>query len=158
MPKITLTPTQKKDLRYFFEFQRDPEACYLAAFTSQDPNNKAAYLEKWEKLLLDPSIQVRTIKVGRAIAGSVGKYESMGEAQITYWLDRKCWGKGIATAALQAFLEIETSRPMYGRVAFDNYGSQRVLEKCGFVKIGTETDFANARQAAIEEYVYQLGE
>ncbi len=48
----------------------------------------------------------------------------------------------------------EQISPMYGRVAFDNYGFQRVLEKCGFVKIGKENGFANARQSEIEEYVY----
>jgi RimJ/RimL family protein N-acetyltransferase len=51
-------------------------------------------------------------------------------------LDRqKFWGQGIATTALKELLKIEQVRPIYGRVAFDNYGSQKVLEKCGFVKI-----------------------
>jgi RimJ/RimL family protein N-acetyltransferase len=44
---------------------------------------------------------------------------------------------------------------LYGRTAFDNIGSQRVLEKCGFVKVGTDTGYANARQANIEEYIYK---
>jgi RimJ/RimL family protein N-acetyltransferase len=43
-------------------------------------------------------------------------------------------------------------------VAFDNQGSQKVLEKCGFVKIGTDKGFANARQAEIEEYIYKLSD
>jgi ribosomal-protein-alanine N-acetyltransferase len=46
------------------------------------------------------------------------------------------WGKGIATKALTEFLNIETIRPIFGRVAFDNFGSQKVLEKCGFDKVG----------------------
>jgi [ribosomal protein S5]-alanine N-acetyltransferase len=43
------------------------------------------------------------------------------------------WGMGIATKALKAFLMKENTRPIFGRVAFDNFGSQKVLEKCNFV-------------------------
>jgi ribosomal-protein-alanine N-acetyltransferase len=59
---------------------------------------------------------------------------------------------------LQAFLKIEKARPLFGRVAFDNYGSQKVLDKCGFVKIGTDKGFANARQTEIEEFIYKLSD
>ena len=88
--------------------------------------------------------------------GSIAKFVMEGDAEITYWIDRNLWGQGIATKALNKFLTIETSRPMFGRVAFDNIGSQKVLEKCGFVKIGTDKGFASARQTEIEEYIYKL--
>jgi RimJ/RimL family protein N-acetyltransferase len=51
---------------------------------------------------------------------------------------------------------MEMTRPLYGRTAFDNVGSQKVLEKCGFVRTGQDKGFANARQAEIEEYIYRL--
>ena len=54
------------------------------------------------------------------------------------------------------FLKNENTRPIKGRVAFDNYPSQKVIEKCGFIKIGKDQGFANARQAEIEEYIYSL--
>jgi ribosomal-protein-alanine N-acetyltransferase len=155
---ITLTETEKDDLHAFFRFQLDKEANYLAAFTSKDPHDKTAYLEKYTKLLTDPTITTRTIKVNDEIAGSIAKFVMENEAEITYWIDRKFWGQGIATTALDNFLKIEQTRPIYGRVAFDNYGSQKVLEKCGFVKIGTDKGFANARQTEIEEYIYKLSE
>lgn len=94
--------------------------------------------------------------VNNIIAGSISKFEMEGEAEITYWIDKKFWGKGVATTALKKFLIIENVRPIFGRVAFDNLGSQKVLEKCGFVKIGTDKGFANARQAEIEEFIYKL--
>lgn len=155
---ITLTKTEKDDLNTFFEFQLDPEANFLAAFTAKDPNDKNAYIEKYSKFLTDPTINTRTIKVNDVIAGTVSKYTMEHKAGITYWIDRKLWGKGVATAALKDFLKIEPTRPIYGRVAFDNYPSQKVLEKCGFVKIGKDKGFANARQAEIEEYIYKLEE
>ena len=155
---ITLTKTEIDDLNTFFEFQLDKEANYLAAFTSKDPNDKTAYIEKYTKHLADPTINMQTIKVNDVIAGSIAKFVMENEAEITYWIDKKFWGQGIATTALKELLKIEQIRPIYGRVAFDNYGSQKVLEKCGFVKIGKDKGFANARQAEIEEYIYKLSD
>ena len=45
---------------------------------------------------------------------------------------------------------------MYARVAKDNLGSQRVLQKCGFVIIGEDKGFANARAQEIEELLLVL--
>ena len=153
---ITLTKSEKDDLNIFFEFQLDKEANFLAAFTAKDPNDKEAYIEKYTKHLIDPTINMQTIKANEEIVGSIAKFVMENEAEITYWIDRKFWGQGIATTALKSFLIIEQSRPIYGRVAFDNYGSQRVLEKCGFAKIGKDKGFANARHSEIEEYIYKL--
>lgn len=155
---ITLTETEEDDLNSFFQFQLDKEAIYMAAFTPKDPYDKSAYIEKYSKHLADPTINMRTIKVNEEIAGSISKFVLENEAEITYWIDRKFWGQGIATTALKDFLKIEQTRPIYGRVAFDNYGSQKVLEKCGFMKIGMDKGFANARQSEIEEYIYKLSE
>lgn len=153
---ITLTKTEKDDLNILFEFQLDRDANYLAAFTAKDPNDKAAYLEKYTKLLTDPAINNQTIKVNGEIVGSIAKFVIEGDTEITYWIDKKFWGKGVATTALKEFLKIERTRPIFARAAFDNYGSQKVLEKCGFVKVGKDKGFANARQAEIEEYIYKL--
>ena len=155
---IKLIETEKDDLNAFFQFQLDKEANYLAAFTSKDPNDKTAYIEKYTKFLTDPTINMRTIKVNDVIVGSLAKFIMENEAEITYWIDRDFWGEGIATTALKDFLKIENTRPIFGRVAFDNYGSQKVLEKCGFIKIGKDKGFANARQTEIEEYIYKLSD
>ncbi len=154
--EIILRKTEITDLAFLFIFQLDNDANYLAAFTSKDPTDKTAYLQKYSKLLNDPTINMQTIIVDNSIAGSIAAFEMEGEAEITYWIDKKFWGKGIATKALQAFLKRENRRPIFGRVAFDNFGSQKVLEKCNFVKIGTDKGFANARQAEIEEFIYKL--
>lgn len=153
---VSLRPTNQADLATLFLFQLDPQAAYLAAFMPKDSTDKAAYLERFTRFLHDPTIHMQTILVAGTIAGSIAKFELAGEAELTYWLDRNCWGKGIATAALTHFLTLEHTRPLFGRVAFDNIGSQKVLEKAGFIKIGTDTGFATARQAEITEFIYQL--
>ena len=153
---VKLRQTEKSDLEFFFRFQLDEEAGYLAAFMPKDHTDREAYFEKYTRFLNDPTINMQTILVGEIIVGSIAKFEAEGEAEITYWIDRNFWGKGVATTALGNFLAIETMRPVFGRVAFDNSGSQKVLEKCGFVKIGTDKGFANARQMEVEEFIYRL--
>jgi [ribosomal protein S5]-alanine N-acetyltransferase len=153
---INLTVSEKDDLNTFFQFQLNEEVNFLEAFTAKDSNNKEAYIEKYSKFLHEPTINMRTINIDNKIVGSIAKFVMENKAGITYWIDREFWGRGIATNALKNFLQIENSRPIYGHVAFDNYASQKVLEKCGFIKIGTDKGFANARQMEIEEYIYKL--
>lgn len=153
---IKLRPTEISDLDSLFKFQLDKEGGYLAAFMPEDPADKSAYLNKYTKLLGDPTVNNQTIVIGNIIVGSIAKFVTEGDAEITYWIDRKFWGKGIASKALKEFLVIETARPIFARVAIDNFGSQKVLEKCGFAKIGSDRGFANARQTEIEEFIYKL--
>ena len=154
--EIKLRKTEIDDLELLFKFQLDKEAINLAAFTPKDPTDKSAYLSKYTKLLNDPTVNNQTIIIDNIIVGSIAKFEIDGQAEVTYWIDKNFWGKGIATKALEYLLTIESTRPIFGRVAFDNYGSQKVLEKCGFVKIGKDKGFANARQTEIEEFIYRL--
>ncbi|MET4084122.1 ribosomal-protein-alanine N-acetyltransferase [Pedobacter sp. UYP30] len=156
--KIKLRPTQISDLDILFKFQMDKESGYLAAFMPKDPTDKLAYIEKYTKLLNDATVNNQTIIIDNVIVGSIAKFLMEGDTEITYWIDRKFWGQGIATATLKIFLVIETYRPIFGRVAFDNFGSQKVLEKCGFVEIGKDKGFANARHSEIEEYIYKLSD
>lgn len=153
---IILRPTEFSDLEFLFVFQLDAEAGYLAAFMPKDPSDKNTYIKKYKDLLVDPTVNMQTILVDENIAGSISKFEIEGDAEITYWIDKKYWGQGIATTALKNFLTIESTRPIFGRVAFDNLGSQKVLKKRGFVKIRTDRGFANARQAEIEEFIYKI--
>jgi ribosomal-protein-alanine N-acetyltransferase len=153
---IKLRPTEIEDLDTLFLFQTDTEGGYLAAFMSKDPTDKTAYIDKWTKLLSNPTVNSQTIIIDKTIVGSIAKFVMEGDTEITYWIDRKFWGQGIATKALNELLTIETIRPIFGRVAFDNFGSQKVLAKCGFDKVGSDKGFANARKMEIEEFIYKL--
>ncbi|UAY54308.1 GNAT family N-acetyltransferase [Arachidicoccus terrestris] len=156
IPSIQLHPSRQEDLNRFFVFQLDDAAGKMAAFMPKDHTDKAAYMEKYTKLLIDPTINMQTIFIDDNIIGSISKFEMEGHAEITYWIDRKYWGKGIATRALERFLALEKIRPIYGRTAFDNIGSQKVLQHNGFKQIGSDTGYANARQAEIQEFIYRL--
>ncbi|RYY94182.1 MAG: N-acetyltransferase, partial [Chitinophagaceae bacterium] len=111
---------------------------------------------KYGRFLSDPTIHMRTIRLNGSIVGSIAKFLMGADAGITYWIDREHWGRGIAGAALRAFLALEPTRPLHAHVAFDNYASQKLLERCGFLRTGTDRGFARARGAEIEEYSYRL--
>lgn len=149
--EVILREVINSDLEAFFEHEQDPQAVYMAAFTSEDPADRAAFDDHWQRIQANPAILIRTIDVDGQVAGHIAAFERDGEAEVTYWLGREYWGKGIATRSLQVFLELEKRRPIYGRAAKDNRASIRVLEKCGFRLVGEERGFANARQQEIDE-------
>jgi RimJ/RimL family protein N-acetyltransferase len=145
-----------EDLPHFFQFQLDPEANRMAAFTSKDPSDRAAFDAHWKKILTDETLVSKTITVDGEVVGSLGKFVMFDRPQVTYWIGKKFWGKGIATAALLHFLAEYESRPLYAQAAADNVGSRRVLEKCGFVKVDVDRGFSNARGEEIDEYIFKL--
>ena len=158
MPDVKLRKVRDDDLPIFFEYFRDPEAVRMAAFTSKDPDDRAAFDAHWSRIRAADDILNRTIEVDDRVAGSVSSYVMDGDTEITYWLGREFWGRGIATGALVAFLKEQTTRPIYARAAKDNIGSLRVLQKCGFAIIGEDRGYANGRGEEIEEYVLALTE
>jgi RimJ/RimL family protein N-acetyltransferase len=81
---------------------------------------------------------------------------SWDETEVSYWIDRSAWGRGIASGALELLLELVPARPLHARAASDNVASLRVLRKAGFEVIGTEISYANARKCEIEETILRL--
>lgn len=155
-PQIVLRRTTPHDLEALFAFQADDEAGYMAAFVNEKWKDKAAYITKWNKLLADETLNIRTILADGVVVGSISTWLLERDLQLAYGIARAYWNRGVATAALQQFLAIATHRPLYGRVAFDNIGSARVLTKCGFKKIGEDQHYAYARKQEITELVYLL--
>jgi RimJ/RimL family protein N-acetyltransferase len=157
--KLLLRQVVNDDLPIFFAYQLDQEANHMAAFTARDPTNQEAFMAHWHRILAEETNIIQTILCNGQVAGSVSSYRDEGKPEVTYWLGREYWGKGIATWALKEFLAHHNpARPIYARVAKDNLGSCRVLEKCGFKVIGELTGFANARGQEIEELLLELRE
>jgi RimJ/RimL family protein N-acetyltransferase len=155
-PDLILCPVIDSDLPVFFKQQLDPEANDMAAFTAKDPTDRQAFDLHWGRILADPGITIRTILFDGQVAGSVLCHAWGGDPEISYWLGREYWGKGIATQGLRLFLNLVTERPLYARVARDNLASIRVLEKNGFTLSGEGRWFSNARGMEIDELVWVL--
>lgn len=153
---ILLRELKDTDLPIFYVQQLDPTANYMAAFTTKDPTDWEAFDAHWKRIRSDNTIIHRTILFEGNVVGYVAHFIQFGEPEITYWIGKEYWGKGIATAALAQLLKIIPVRPLYGRAAKDNQASLCVMEKCGFVVIREEKGFANARGETIEEVVLEL--
>ena len=157
--ELLLRNVVNEDLLIFFQYQLDPEANYMAAFTAKDPTNQEAFMAHWHSILANETNIIQTILCNGQVAGSVSSYLDEGKPEVTYWLGKNYWGQGIATWALREFLTHHNpTRPIYARVAKDNLGSRRVLEKCGFTIIGELKGFANARGQEIEEFLLELAQ
>ncbi len=155
---VILRDVEAADLPIFFEYMSDPAAVYMAAFTAKNPADRDAFDAHWKKILVDETIVKRTILFEGSVVGSVASFidPEFGKREVTYWIGKEYWGKGIATKALSKFLRELKVRPIYAHASKDNIASIRVLEKCGFKITGQGKGFANARGKDIEEVVLEL--
>ncbi|MBO1337704.1 GNAT family N-acetyltransferase [Streptomyces sp. VRA16 Mangrove soil] len=166
MEKLVLREVRDGDLAVFFDQMNDPEAIRMAAFTAKDPSDREHFEAHWARIRQDPAVVMRTVVGGGGEDGEDGEDgEVMGhvavfgppeEREVTYWIGRAYWGRGVATAALRELLDIAPERPVHARAVADNVGSVRVLEKCGFVAAGRDRGFANGRGEEVDEVLLTL--
>jgi RimJ/RimL family protein N-acetyltransferase len=138
------------DLPVFYAHQLDPEAAAMAAFPTRE---RDAFMAHWAKTLANDSALTWTVESDGAVAGNIGCWEDDGRRLVGYWIGREFWGRGLATHALAELLDLVDARPLYAYVVKSNVASIRVLEKCGFVKVGEHTG-----DDGIEELLLQLPE
>jgi len=151
-----LRPVEDRDIDAIYQQVTDPESVRMAAFTAEDQTDRGAFLDRISRLRADASVSFRVIDVDGAIAGTIGSFRIDDRPEVTFWVDRNQWGKGIAGAALQIVLAETAERPLYARAASDNVGSLRVLEKAGFRRVGVDRGFALGRGEEIEETILRL--
>ena len=153
---VSIRAVEHGDLDAIYEQVTDPESIRMAALTAADQNDRRAFLNRMSRLRADTSVLHRVVDVDGAIAGTIGSFRIDDQLEVTYWIDRRQWGRGIATAALQVLLAETAERPVYARAASDNVGSLRVLEKAGFRPVGVDRGFAYGRGEEIEETILRL--
>ncbi|WP_396426866.1 GNAT family N-acetyltransferase [Amycolatopsis sp. EV170708-02-1] len=156
MVEVALRPVEDRDLDTLYELMRDPESVRMAAFIARDPDDREAFDLHMAKLRTSPDLILRAVTGDGRFLGTIGRFFVDGDAEITYWIDRAVWGRGVASRALALLLEMVEDRPLYARAASDNLGSLRVLRKAGFAVVGTEIAYASARDAEIEETILRL--
>ncbi len=148
--EVRLRDVREEDLSIFLEQQADPDANRMANFEARDPET---FRSHWVKILRDETVVVRTIEFEGHVAGNIVSWQHDGERDVGYWIGRADWGRGVATAALSAFLDELETRPLHAHVATHNIGSIRVLEKCGFERTGAPTP---AGDDGVEELLLKL--
>jgi RimJ/RimL family protein N-acetyltransferase len=153
---ITLRNVEPSDISIFFEQQLDPEAIRMAAFVRKERQDRAVFDAHWKRIMDSTANVNKTILRGEEVVGHIACFPQEGELEVTYWIGKKHWGKGVATQALKKLLQEITHRPIFARAAKDNIGSVRVLQKCDFKIIGEDKGFAQGRGEATEEYILRL--
>jgi len=154
--QLLLREIEDRDLEVLFEHSREPEATRMAAFTSPEADDRTSFERRWARLRSDGSNTNRVVEIDGRVVGHIASFDLEGHREVTYWIGREHWGRGIATRALRAFLQVEPTRPLYGRAASDNAASIRVLTKCGFVVVGEGRGFAHGRNEETDEVVLRL--
>lgn len=139
---VTLRPVQDDDLPLIFAWQSDDVAVALAGVPSRD---RPAFDAHWAKIRVEPANTLRTVIAGDAVVGAVMCFPRDGQQELGYWVAREHWGRGVATAAVAAFLEDYRARPLGALVSPGNAASLRVLAKLGFVELSRNDDVVRLR-------------
>jgi RimJ/RimL family protein N-acetyltransferase len=153
---IALRALREDDLGELFRWESDPQAVSMAAFTRADPADRAAFDAHYQRVRSNPDNTIEAIEVDGTIAGTIGSFTVEGDRELTYWIDPRQWGRGIASEAVHTFLQRETQRPLFARAAAHNAGSIKVLLRNGFTKIGEETSWAAGVGEDVLEHIYRL--
>ncbi len=99
------------------------------------------------------------------LIGGIGRLTIYGlEAnidEIGYWLAKPYWNRGIMTQVVNkfsefSFKEFSNLQILIGRVFHYNYGSSRVLEKCGYVQVDYLKKAYNKNGTMVDAVVFQL--
>jgi ribosomal-protein-alanine N-acetyltransferase len=112
--------------------------------------------QEWERWPAGPYLIL--LRAGGQVLGSTGfGFQTTEEAITGYVLARDAWGKGFATEALKAMVELSSQlglRRLSAACHPENGPSIRVLEKCGFVRENVPdpmVEFANLSAGVRQE-------
>ena len=151
--RLVLTVPAAGDAPSIFErYSSDADVTrFLGWSQHQSLSETEAFLDfcarEWERAPAGPYL-IRSREDG-ALLGATGlAVQDSGEAVTGYVLAKDAWGKGYATEALQAMVDTARHIGLHRLTACchtQHVASQRVLQKCGFVRQGTacQTAFPN---------------
>lgn len=150
---VRLRPVEPDDLPRMYDLQLDPESNRMAVTI---PRTRGAFDAHWAKALGDPGNTTRAVLLDGEMAGYISCFPMDGQDHVGYWIDRACWGMGIASRALHLLLREVTTRPLVATAATSNGASLRVLQKCGFVVEEVRLSPASDRYPECEKAVLVL--
>lgn len=93
-------------------------------------------------------IVLKEEKIGAGLVGFKGLPNDKGEVEIGYGLDEHFQRRGYMTEAVctlngWAFSHPEVKTITATHVSATNFASQKVLVKCGFIEVSSDTEFIN---------------
>src|SRR6516225_8816800 len=101
MGHIELRDLDDDDLDAIFEMMRDRLAIEQAAFTASDPDDRDAFDAWIARQRANRENDLFVVTENGGFAGTAGTFTTDGDREVTYWIARHAWGRGVATAALR---------------------------------------------------------
>jgi RimJ/RimL family protein N-acetyltransferase len=100
------------------------------------------------------------------LIGEIGIHidKTNNKAEVGFWLAEPFWGKGITTEALTKILEFGFTELKLNKILathyLDNFGSEKVLQKCGMIKEAELIDhyYHNGKYSSVAQYRLTLKE
>lgn len=139
MEKIILRPLAVADLDAFMVWATDPE---VTRHLRWEPYSSAKEAEEFFEIVVKKHSWFQAIVVDGEVIGSMTLEKKSGDfrcvAELGYVSAKKYWGRGFLTKAValaveRGFQELDVVR-IEAKVHPANTGSQRVLEKNGFLR------------------------
>jgi len=153
---IELRALDDDDLDAIFEMMRDREAIAMAAFTAEDPDDRDAFDAWIARQRTADDVLTLVVTENGGFAGTAAAFTVDGDREVSFWIARHAWGRGVATAALRLLISREPVRPLFARAAAHNAGSIAVLKKAGFTEVSRNVDYAPGVKREVEEIVFTL--
>ena len=156
MNHIELRDLDDDDLDAIYEMMRDRESVAMAAFTAEDPDDRDACDEWIGRQRAAAGVSCFVVTENGGFAGTAAAFTIDGDREVSFWIARHAWGRGVATEALRHLMSREPERPLFARAATHNVGSIAVLTRVGFTEVSRNVAYAPGVRRDVEEIVFTL--
>ncbi|MEQ9207252.1 MAG: GNAT family N-acetyltransferase [Phycisphaerales bacterium] len=153
--RCTLRDVCCSDLPTLYSFESDP-AWYTMAKVK--PRSAADFELAWKRIFRDWAdekigVVQKAVLLDGEVCGTIGCRFIVNRWEIGYGFAKSYWGQGVATSAVNLFLDGVVERPLYAKVAVTNIASIRVLTKNKFVlvkkQIAKKTEHCLGREECV---------
>lgn len=148
---VTLRPLLDEDADFVFDMLRDPVAVEMVAATSTaDPDDRSWFDGWFDSLRRSSDVRSFAVLDDGRLSGVAAVYNLPDAPEVTFWIARQHWGRGVGSGALGLLLEQVRDRPLLAGAVADNVRSLAVLRRHGFREIGRERVPALGRGTEVE--------
>jgi RimJ/RimL family protein N-acetyltransferase len=82
--EVALRLVEDSDLDSLFDQMRDPESVQMAAFTAEDPDDRAAFDAHMAKVRTSPDVTTRAVTCDGRLVGTIACFVVDGDTEISY--------------------------------------------------------------------------
>ena len=157
---LTLKPLAEADFGALYHVQNDDEAAWVAGGGAH--RDRDAFTQRMANIVKGDQMQcaMQVMWAQGTIAGYLAHFIRDGKnREVSLWLDRAVWGKGLATRAMHMFLsglpDQIKAEPIFARVVDGNDASARVMEKNGFFNVGRDKFYSDIRSCEVSETLFK---